>query len=179
MPIDLLRQEHRTIHMALAAARAQIARMGESADLDAEAMNALVDFFKNFLDRCHFAKEERCLRQLLRTENLTTERHTMLAEHRLLRRQRRQLAAGLLAAEQGEDLAVLKILESMQAFVDLLQKHLEWEEGELYPLLDGASGEEVLPQLRGCFDRIKEQLPGEMDRYRIWSEGLQETKTQS
>jgi hemerythrin-like domain-containing protein len=173
MPIDYLRREHRLIRRVLAAACKQSAQVGEDGHLDAEAMNALVDFFKNFLHRGHFAKEERCLGQLMREKKLASQHQTMVTEHRDLLRHRRQLAAALLATEQGEDLAVLHIRDSLQTFIELLEKHLRWEEEELYPLLGDGIGDENLPVLRGCFAQIDEELPGgALEGYIEWAEGL-------
>lgn len=150
MPITLLRQEHQTIRQLLTVADAQTAQLADNGQLDAEAMNGLLDLFKNILDGRLFAKEERCVQPILRNENWT---ETMLSQHHTLRGHRRQWAAALLAAEQGEELATPKIIDSLQVFTAGLRQYLDWEEAELYPHLEQCLGREERRHLQSCLER--------------------------
>jgi len=53
--------EHKIILQVLDAAEREARRMGETGEVRTERLEQMVDFFRNFADRCHHAKEEKLL----------------------------------------------------------------------------------------------------------------------
>jgi len=60
-PTETLMHEHEIILMVLDAAEREIQRMRETNAVRREYLEQMVDFFRNFADRCHHAKEENLL----------------------------------------------------------------------------------------------------------------------
>lgn len=58
-PADELKHEHKTILMVLGAAERKIAEWKVAGRVDRPYMAEMVDFFMNFIDRCHHTKEEK------------------------------------------------------------------------------------------------------------------------
>lgn len=65
-PTDVLRKEHKIIHKMAKAAKQDAKKIQQGSQVDAGRIAKYHDFFKNFADRCHHAKEEDELFPLLR-----------------------------------------------------------------------------------------------------------------
>ncbi len=57
-PTDELKEEHRAIKLALGVIAAMARRLDAGEDIPADHMTRLVDFIRDFADRCHHGKEE-------------------------------------------------------------------------------------------------------------------------
>ena len=64
-PTDVLRHEHEVILMVLAAAEREASRIEEGEAPAGERIAQVVEFSRNFIDRCHHAKEEKHLFPML------------------------------------------------------------------------------------------------------------------
>src|SRR5664280_1393811 len=60
-PTETLNHEHKIVLMVLEGAEREATAIKAGAAVHAEKVEQMVDFFKNFVDRCHHAKEERHL----------------------------------------------------------------------------------------------------------------------
>ena len=60
-PTELLSQEHKIILKVLDVAEREAAQMQKSGRANAWTIEKMLDFFQNFVDKCHHAKEERYL----------------------------------------------------------------------------------------------------------------------
>ena len=58
LPTEILKHEHQLILMVLDAAEREARAMAGGAAVNADRLNAFVDFIRNFADHCHHAKEE-------------------------------------------------------------------------------------------------------------------------
>lgn len=69
-PTDVLRKEHAIIQKMAKAAKQDAIKIQKTGAGDAERITKFHDFFKNFADRCHHAKEEGELFPVLREDNV-------------------------------------------------------------------------------------------------------------
>jgi len=60
-PTETLKHEHQVILLALQGAEREADRLAEGFDLVSARVAQMVDFFRNFTDKCHHAKEEQHL----------------------------------------------------------------------------------------------------------------------
>jgi hemerythrin-like domain-containing protein len=151
-PIEELLQEHDLIRTVLHAARTYAERIQEEGHYDIRSMTAVVEFSRDFTDRCHHGKEEELFSLLRESRNEDDLIETLLADHEEIRRLRREMAAALLVTEHGENRAILKLMDDLYAYSELLHAHFDREEREFFPraahLLDAAQ-EKKLTELFG------------------------------
>lgn len=69
-PTDVLRKEHEIIQQMVNAAKQDAKKIQQSDAVNAERLAKFHDFFTNFADRCHHAKEEQELFPVLRETNV-------------------------------------------------------------------------------------------------------------
>ena len=60
-PTETLKHEHRVILLVLDAAEREVASIEKTGKVQADKLQKMLDFFRNFADRCHHAKEEKLL----------------------------------------------------------------------------------------------------------------------
>jgi hemerythrin-like domain-containing protein len=168
-PIETLRKEHEVIRTALKAARREAERIADEGEFDSEKMLVMIEFFRDFTDRNHHAKEEEALFPLVREHipgrGILLEK--LLADHDESRHYRRQMAAAFLSAEKGEELAIPKAMDYLRTFIDHLQAHIDLEDRELIPLAEQFLGDESRQALAEAFHRIETATTGArtLERY--------------
>lgn len=120
--IELSREHHQALRLALAARRAAVSGADEEVAALAQQVRALM---ASELEQ-HFCREEADLLPLLAAAGHAELVSRTLAEHRLLR----QSAAALVSPQRG----------LLLAFAELLQAHVRFEERELFEV-----GERLAP----------------------------------
>jgi len=157
--IEMLKREHRTIEHGLklleeAADRAQ----GEG------YLEMLLDFFSEFADRRHHAKEEDILFAALEKRGMPRDGgpiYVMLEEHEAGRALRKRMAEALphLSVEDGARQA---FAEAARSFAVLLRQHIEKEDNVLYPMAENllADADPVLLEQFEAADRSWSQSAG-------------------
>ena len=56
---DILKREHQAILLAVAAAEEEAAYIADTGKIHLQKVREMADFFRNFVDRCHHAKDEK------------------------------------------------------------------------------------------------------------------------
>lgn len=170
---EVLKAEHRVIEKALDALE-RLVRAPANSALDPWAK--VIDFLRNFADKCHHLKEERLLFPALEERGIPREGGPigmMLAEHEEGRGYVRAMAAALESASANpvEALAVLK--KEAGAYVRLLREHIVKEDEVLFEMADEILSAEEQKQLLRDFEEheLKEMGSGVHEKYlRIASE---------
>ena len=83
-PTEELKHEHQIVLLILKAAEREVANINGGGALHVDEVEKMVDFFQNFTDRCHHAKEEKHLFPSLQQHGLPVGSGpvaVMLAEH--------------------------------------------------------------------------------------------------
>lgn len=153
---DDLRHEHKIVLMVLKGVDAMATSLRGGNEAALARVPDVVDFLRNFVDRCHHAKEERHLFPLLEAKAAAAAPvATMLAEHQ----EGRRLVGAMSSALEGRKLGSLA--DHFDAYSRLLRAHIEKEDGVLFPLADRALGEADQLALKEAFDRVEAEEIGE------------------
>ena len=133
-PVDILMAEHRTIERVLSAVEGRLAGPGP---FPYEFLTAALDFFRNFADGCHHAKEEELLFPLLEQRGVPREHGPigcMLKEHAQGREYLATVRAHLDGARDGtaEDAAAVRAAAS--GYIGMLRQHIYKEDNILFQM---------------------------------------------
>jgi hemerythrin-like domain-containing protein len=166
-PTEVLKAEHRVIEKVLDALE-RLAGAPANSALDPWAM--VIDFLRNFADKCHHLKEEKLLFPALEERGVPREGGPigmMLAEHEEGRGYVRAMAAALESASANpvEALAVLK--REAVAFIRLLREHIVKEDEVLFEMADEILSAEEQKQLLCDFEEheLREIGSGVHEKY--------------
>lgn len=164
-PIAALREEHRLIELVLDAAE----RTAMDAEIDDVFFDQALDFFRNFTDGCHHAKEEQELFPRLQRAGAADGGPiaSMLHEHRQGRALLKQMSAALRPAAAGEPTAAAAFRAALANYIGLLRQHI-WKEDHM--LLAAAERRLSAAQRRELDDAIQRFQaragePGARERY--------------
>ncbi len=161
---DILYEEHRIIIKVLECLQKIVAEAEEKGKLNADSANQAVDFFRNFADGCHHAKEEDRLFIVMQENGIPREGGpigVMLMEHDDGRRFVRGMAGSVQQASEGDEAAIDKFGENARDFIALLKGHIDKEDQVLFPMAGQVLNEQVAATLLSDFHTIEESAGGE------------------
>ena len=133
-PGETLRHEHRTISRVLGVLERLVERARRDEGFERESLRKCVDFFRNYADACHHAKEEDLLFPLLESQGIPREGgpiDVMLYEHRVARGLTRAMGDALDAEDGGSE---ERFCRTARTYVELLRHHISKEDGCLFPM---------------------------------------------
>jgi hemerythrin-like domain-containing protein len=116
-PTEELVHEHQVIVHVLKTATAEARRLRDGAAMRTALIEIMLDFFRNFTDKCHHAKEEKHLFPLLEKKGMAHDTGpiaVMLAEHTEGRKILTNIDGLLPAAKQDDKGAIKAIAENLQ-----------------------------------------------------------------
>lgn len=119
-------------------------------------VKGLLDFFKEFADECHHAKEEKLLFPIAEKRGIKKEKGPiaiMLAEHEAGRRLRKAMLETTVnwAKEAG------KFKEIANNFLILLRAHIEKEDDQFFPMIDSVLTDQDRKELLEGFEKVEEK----------------------
>jgi hemerythrin-like domain-containing protein len=132
----VLKAEHRVIEKALDALE-RLAKGGDRSSLGDWAK--VIDFARNFADKCHHLKEEQLLFPAMEQHGIPREGGPigmMLAEHEEGRGYVRAMAAALDTAAQDATGARATLQKYAAAYIRLLREHIQKEDEVLFEMAD-------------------------------------------
>ncbi len=162
-PTETLKHEHEVILLVLAGVEREAQKIRKTRKADVEKLNRIVDFFRNFTDRCHHGKEEKHLFVKLAERGMDKESGpiaVMLAEHEMGREKIRAIADALPKAKNGNAKAVRILCENLEAYVALLRAHIDKENNVLFPMAEQILGDEDQKQLSEAFEKLESEEMG-------------------
>jgi len=163
-PIATLKHEHQVILMVLDAAQREARTIEATGKVSVDRIDKLVEFFRNFADRCHHAKEEKQLFIRMADRGMAVEGGpiaVMLAEHEEGRRHIAAIAQSLPRASGGEASAIASVREHLEAYLELLRQHIDKEDNVLYVMADQVLTAEDQQELAEAFERVEAKEMGE------------------
>jgi hemerythrin-like domain-containing protein len=164
LPTEILKREHQLILMVLDAAEREARAMAGGAAVNADRLNAFVDFIRNFADHCHHAKEEDLLFVRMGEKGFPLQGGpvaVMLHEHELGRAHVAAVADSIAGAAAGVAAARTVVVERLAAYASLLRQHISKEDNILYPMADRVFSEEDQAALAADFERVERDEIGE------------------
>jgi hemerythrin-like domain-containing protein len=163
-PTETLRHEHQIILLVLGGTEQEAASIAATGWIDAEKVGKLIDFSRNFTDRCHHAKEERHLFPALAEHGIAVEGGpigVMLAEHEEGRRHVRAVAEALAGIARGDATAIATIGSELAGYVELLRAHIGKENDVLFVMADRVLPADEQTALAAAFERVEAEEIGE------------------
>jgi len=163
-PTETLKHEHQILLLVLGAAEREASSIQSTGKVDAEKVGQMVEFFRNFADRCHHAKEEKLLFARMRERGMPAGGGpiaVMLREHDQGRALVGAVADALPAARDGDASAVAAVCESLLAYAQLLRAHIGKEDNVLYPMADQLLTAQDQDELTGAFEKVEAEEMGE------------------
>jgi hemerythrin-like domain-containing protein len=161
---EILKHEHQVILLALRGAEAQANRLATEIQQATDLIEQMTDFFRNFADRCHHAKEEKLLFPRLEQRGIPREGGpvgVMLAEHEQGRAHVRAVAEALPEARTADPGAVATVHENLCGYVDLLRQHIDKEDHCLFAMADQVLSDQDQAELVEAFERVEAEEIGE------------------
>ena len=162
-PTQVLKDEHRVIEKVLDAMERALCHDA----VDRSFFEKALDFFRNFADGCHHAKEEEELFPVLEASGIPREGGPigcMLNEHEEGRSLVRNIAENLEAAAGADRTAVGAVRQAAANYVELLRQHIQKEDNILFVVADQALGSEEKKLMLAAFDRA-EQSSGDLGKH--------------
>lgn len=99
----------------------------------------LIDFLDYYADKVHHPLEDRVFDHLVNKGLTPTERHLVfknLGQHEEITGMTEALARQATQAAAGKPIEVGEFAEAVLAYIALQQRHMRFEENQLFPLLD-------------------------------------------
>jgi hemerythrin-like domain-containing protein len=176
-PTETLKHEHQVISLALQGAEEEAQRIGDKGVVHAELTGKLVDFFLNFVDRCHHAKEERHLFPKMRERGGPAQGDLidrLLREHDEARGLVKTIAGALPKAVSGETEPIHILGDSLRAYARLLRAHMDQENELLFAMADETLTQHDADLLTMEFERVEQEEigAGAHERYLHVAHGL-------
>jgi hemerythrin-like domain-containing protein len=134
-PTEILSQEHRAIENMLDEVEQHLRDVSAGGPFPRRFFDEALDFFRNFADGCHHAKEENLLFPRMK-ERGVPERGgpigVMLSEHDQGRAYLKAVRENLDAAEQGSEEARKCVFANAAGYIALLRQHIQKEDTILF-----------------------------------------------
>ncbi len=161
-PVEILKKEHEVIEKGLDVLE-HFTNLNLSRNQNSE-INILLEFFSQFADKCHHAKEEESLFPLAEKKGIVREGGSigvMLLEHD----EGRKLRKSIVEESKNLNKNFEKFCENAKNFVGLLRQHIEKENNILYPMIDSVLDKNDKEKLFEKFERIEEKMKGVHAKY--------------
>lgn len=163
-PTETLKHEHEIVLLILDAAEREAASIRTTGTAHVAEVEEMVDFFKNFVDRCHHGKEERHLFPTMESRGLPSgggPLAVMLHEHEQGRAAVRAIGEALVRIQGGNRDAAPQLADALLQYAEVLRGHIFKENNVLFPMADRMlSGADQEKLARG-FDAVESEEMGE------------------
>jgi len=163
--IDELITEHEAVKTTLKVLDNISQEIGRSSKIpNIEHLEQLFEFFTVFVDTCHHGKEEELLFPAMEAVGISRESGpigVMLSEHQQGRDLVSKMKQDLSAYVSGDANAAQAFKKHADAYVNLLNYHIEKENGVLFPMAMKHLSAQKLAEMKSGFDRIEIERIGE------------------
>lgn len=156
---DLI-HEHKAIQIALSILEKIGERLKKNGEADYKDINSLLEFLKEFADKCHHGKEEGFLFPALEKAGVKNEGGpigVMLAEHD----QGRKFIKQMLDSIHADPVSKSGFIEAASGYVRLLSAHIQKENTVLFPMIETRMSASEQEKLLKNFDNHEEKVIGE------------------
>jgi len=163
-PTEVLKQEHKIILLVLGIAEKQAKAIEATGKIDGDRIGKILDFFRNFADKCHHAKEEKHLFVALQQRGMSRDVGpiaVMLAEHQHSRNRLKAVADAVAKAKTGDRQMIRQVRENLAAYVKLLKEHISKEDNVLFAMADKVLTSQDQKALSAVFEEVEQTETGE------------------
>jgi hemerythrin-like domain-containing protein len=173
----ILKHEHQAILLVIGAAEKEVDHIAKTGQIHAKTVREMADFFKNFVDRCHHAKEEKHLFVMMHERGIPMKTGllaVLLHEHEQGRSYVRAVAEAVKGKGAAATATVRKAKKNLAAYARLLRTHIDKEDNVLYTMADRILNARDQQSLCNAFDKVEAEEIGEgvHEKYHAWIEKL-------
>lgn len=162
--IEDLRTEHRAVLLMLDIMGAMERLFDDGRQVPAEDADGVIDFLRTFVDRCHHGKEESLLFPAIAQAMIpgTTDLLERLeGQHQRGREYVSRMAEYMPAYTRGDVEVGPRIAHDIQAYADMLRRHISLEDEILFPAAVDNLPTDVQERLVEGYARIEAEEIGE------------------
>lgn len=160
-PTQILENEHTFIMRVISVLKLSIDQLASGHQISTETLNAIVDFMRNYADRCHHGKEEAILFPYLIEKGVPSEGCPIGAlthEHVRGRELVRSIADNISAYQNGDEEARKVISDAINGIIKLYPNHIWKEDYLLFPMVHKVCNANELVDLFNRFNASDEQF---------------------
>jgi hemerythrin-like domain-containing protein len=173
----ILKHEHQAILLVIGAVEKEGAHIEKTREIHARTVREMADFFKNFVDRCHHAKEEKHLFVMMHERGVPVKTGllaVLLREHEQGRGYVRAVAEEVTGKGVPGAAAIRKAKKNLASYARLLRAHIDKEDNLLYPMADRLLKSADQKSLAEAFEKVESEELGEgvHEKYHAWIEKL-------
>lgn len=157
-PTDILSSEHRVIEQVLDCLEKMAQQCKTEGKLQEQPARDAVDFFRNYADRWHHAKEEAHLFPAMEAKGYPRDggpTGVMFHEHELGRAHIGAIEDAIDEAAKGDAAAIERFVQNAAGYVALLRQHIEKEDHCLYGMANQAFSESEQQELMAAFRKAE------------------------
>jgi hemerythrin-like domain-containing protein len=157
-PTDILTSEHNAIKVMLQVMESACLKLESGEQIDIKHLEQMVQFIREFADKCHHGKEEDLLFPALQEMGIPREGGpvgVMLADHAQGRAYIKNLDEAIGRFAKGDKIAKVDIIENARGYAALLNHHIFKEDNILFPLADRVIPQEKQESLVKEFDKVE------------------------
>ncbi len=161
LPAGPLMIEHRLIEKMISLMKNKAEEINKTKQADPKFIDTAVDFIRTYADALHHGKEEEILFRDLEKKNLSPEHKRivdeLIEEHKLGRKNVRELIAAKERYLNGETAALDDIVSALKSISDFYPEHIAKEDKHFFlPVMDYFSKDEQAAMLDEfmTFDRV-------------------------
>ena len=164
---EILSAEHQVIKQVLQCLKRMAEQCRAQGRLEAEPAREAIDFFRNFADLWHHAKEETQLFPIMESRGIAREQGpigVMIDEHAAGRTRISAMEEAIDGAAAGDAKAVTEFCYQARVYIEMLRQHIEKEDHCLFPMADQALTESDQQQQLDAFAQADEKNGGDVKR---------------
>jgi hemerythrin-like domain-containing protein len=166
---EILSQEHRVIEQVLTCLEKLVSSDMPPAEFDWSSAEQILDFLKNFADRCHHGKEEERLFPAMEARGFSPTAGptaVMRLEHDRGRELMAMMSEAVRRGSAGDPTAVARFDRAARDYVQLLRAHIHKEDSCLFPMANNFLKDSDCELVRQ-FEEIEHEprFEGQHERY--------------
>jgi hemerythrin-like domain-containing protein len=173
-PTQDLSEEHGSILLMLKIMEEIAKRLKNGDNINKEHLQRVVEFVRNFADKCHHGKEEGILFPEL-VKNISNQKiiNELLGEHKTGRDYIKGIAESLEQYAPGNPDAT-HIALNAEGYIRLLMEHIR-KEASLFLTADKELSEELQIEIEEKFEKLEEEVigAGKHGEYHVWLKELE------
>jgi hemerythrin-like domain-containing protein len=160
-PTDILEAEHRVIEKVVAVAAVLTETLETGGAVESETLRQMVEFMRNYADKCHHGKEEAELFPFLERRGVPMRGcpiSALTGEHAQGRALVTALADAVEAHAAGDVAARETLLKSLHGITTLYPNHIWKEDYLLFPMSNKVLSQEDQQELQARFQKVEEGM---------------------
>lgn len=177
-PVSILEAEHEVVHLMVGAADEEVRSIQETGAVNIEDVRKMLEFFENFVDRCHHAKEESYLFPAIHRQGSSEERdmiRSLRQDHGEGRVRLGDLRGALNRLDRpGNATTAEDVGAALAAYATGLRMHAQKEDERFFPAAMKLIGQAEAAEMVEGFERIEREVlgEGEHEKYHRWAQEL-------